>query len=178
MSRGRRSGLIHMSLNPEPELDTRFSAPGAAPTPWRVTSQMLDQAELYWLTTVRADGRPHVTPLIGVAEDGVMHFTTGLEEQKARNLEHNQNVAIVTGNNAWASGLDVVVEGTAVRLTDRESLQRLAAAINSKYAGEWHFEAGDDLLMTDGHGAALFRIVPAKVLAFAKDPHGQTRYRF
>ena len=26
--------------------------------------------------------------------------------------------------------------------------------------------------------AAVFRIEPAKVLAFAKDPHGQTRYRY
>jgi pyridoxamine 5'-phosphate oxidase-like protein len=168
-----------MSLNPQPELDARFSDPAAEPTPWSVTVQMLDQAELYWLTTVRADGRPHVTPLIGVAEDGVMHFTTGLEEQKARNLEHNRNVALVTGNNAWARGLDVVVEGAAVRLTDRESLRRLADAINAKYGGDWRFDVGDDaLLLTDRHEAALFRIEPAKVLAFAKDPHGQTRYRF
>jgi len=166
-----------MSLNPQPELDARYSDPEATPTPWSVAVQMLDQAELYWLTTVRADGRPHVTPLIGVAEDGVMHFTTGLEEQKARNLEHNRNVALVTGNNAWARGLDVVVEGTAVRLTDRDSLQRLAGAINSKYAGDWQFDVGDDLLLTNGHEAALFRIEPAKVLAFAKEPHGQTRYR-
>ena len=49
---------------------------------------MLEQAELYWLTTVRADGRPHVTPLIGIAEDAAVYFCTGLREQKARNLEH------------------------------------------------------------------------------------------
>jgi hypothetical protein len=168
-----------MSLNPQPELDSRYSDPQATPTPWRATVQVLDGAELYWLTTVRADGRPHVTPLIGVAEDGVLHFTTGLDEQKARNIEQNDKVAMVTGNNDWARGLDVVVEGSAVRLTDRESLQRLADAINVKYGGAWHFEVGDDnLLLTDGHEAALFRVEPSKVLAFAKDPHGQTRYRF
>jgi general stress protein 26 len=167
-----------MTLNPQPELDSRYSDPEATATPWSATVQVLDQAELYWLTTVRADGRPHVTPLIGVAEDGVMHFTTGLDEQKARNLEHNQKVALVTGNNAWARGLDVVVEGTAVRLTDRESLQRVADAINAKYGGDWHFDVGEELVLTDGHEAALFRIEPAKVLAFAKEPHGQTRYRF
>lgn len=45
---------------------------------------MLDRAELYWLTTVRPDGRPHVTPLIGVALDAAAHFCTGLREHKAR----------------------------------------------------------------------------------------------
>jgi general stress protein 26 len=168
-----------MSLNPKPELDTRYSDPEAMATPWSVTTNVLDQAELYWLTTVRADGRPHVTPLIGVAVDGVMHFTTGLDEQKARNLEHNEKVALVTGNNDWARGLDVVVEGSAIRLTDRDSLQQIADAIEAKYGRRWHFDVGDDALMiTDGHEAALFRIEPAKVLAFAKQPHGQTRYRF
>ena len=50
---------------------------------------MLENAELYWLTTVRNDGRPHVTPLIGVMQDGAVHSCTGLGEQKARNLEHS-----------------------------------------------------------------------------------------
>jgi general stress protein 26 len=164
--------------DPVPRLDARFSDSAAEPTPWEEAKDTLARAELYWLTTVRADGRPHVTPLIGLLHGGAIHFTTGLDEQKARNLEHNQKVALVTGNNAWARGLDVVVEGTAVRLTDRESLQRVADAINAKYGGDWHFDVGEELVLTDGHEAALFRIEPAKVLAFAKEPHGQTRYRF
>lgn len=80
----------------------------------------------YWLTTVRGDGRPHVTPLIGVLRDDAVHFCTGLQEQKARNLEHHPRVALATGSNTWAQGLDVVVEGTATRVTDRPTLQRLA----------------------------------------------------
>jgi nitroimidazol reductase NimA-like FMN-containing flavoprotein (pyridoxamine 5'-phosphate oxidase superfamily) len=127
---------------------------------------------------VRADGRPHVTPLIGVAQDGVMHFCTGLEEQKARNMEHGPHVAVTTGNNAWDRGLDVVVEGTAVRVTDRDALQRLADAYEAKYGSAWHFDVGDDMFVTEGHAAAVFRIEPDKVLAFAKEPHAQTRYRF
>ena len=53
---------------------------------------------------MRADGRPHVTPLIGVLHDGAVHFCTGLGEQKARNLEHSNRVALTTGTNTWASG--------------------------------------------------------------------------
>ena len=165
-----------MNSDPKPELDTRFSDPGAAATPWAATVAVLDRAELYWLTTVRPDGRPHVTPLVAVADGGAVHFCTGLEEQKARNLEHNRHVAITTGNNTWAAGLDVVVEGTAVRLTDRDTLQRVADAYEAKYGSAWHWDVGDGMLTGVGEAAA-FRIEPAKVLAFAKDPHGQTRYR-
>jgi nitroimidazol reductase NimA-like FMN-containing flavoprotein (pyridoxamine 5'-phosphate oxidase superfamily) len=161
------------------KIDRRFSDPSAEPTPWAETVDVLERAELYWLTTVRADGRPHVAPLIGVVEDGVVHFCTGLDEQKARNLEHNDRVAITTGNNAWARGLDVVVEGTAVRLTDDESLRRLAEAWEAKYGAVWHFDVADGMFRhSDGGRAAVFRIEPTKVLAFAKDPHGQTTYRF
>jgi general stress protein 26 len=167
-----------MQSAPSAEIDPRFSDPKAGPTPWPDAAEVLEGAELYWLTTVRADGRPHVTPLIGVTDEGVVHFCTGLREQKARNLEHRSHVALTTGNNTWAQGLDVVVEGTAVRVTDDDALQRLAGAYEEKYGSEWHFEVGDGLFRAGDQEAAVFRIDPAKVLAFAKDPHGQTRYRF
>jgi nitroimidazol reductase NimA-like FMN-containing flavoprotein (pyridoxamine 5'-phosphate oxidase superfamily) len=167
-----------MQSEPSAHFDSRFSAPDAGPTPWADAVRVLEEAELYWLTTVRADGRPHVTPLIGLYHDGAMHFTTGLDEQKARNLEHSARVALTTGNNTWKQGLDVVVEGTAVRVTDRDTLQRLADGIESKYAGEWRFDVADDMFShPDGGTAAVFRIEPGKAMAFAKDPHGQTTYR-
>jgi general stress protein 26 len=167
-----------MTPDPSAQLDSRFSDPAAGATPWSDAAAVLERAELYWLTTVRADGRPHVTPLIGVAEDGVVHFCTGLGEQKARNLEGSRHVALTTGNNTWAQGLDVVVEGTAVRVTDRDALQRLADAYEAKYGSVWHFDVGDGVFLSGEDAAAVFRIEPAKVLAFAKEPHGQTTYRF
>jgi general stress protein 26 len=160
------------------KLDTRFSDPEAQPTPWSETEQALERAELYWITTVRADGRPHVTPLIGIFYDGAMHFCTGLQEQKARNLEDAQQVALTTGTNTWDKGLDVVVEGTAVRVTDNDKLQRLADAYEAKYGNVWHFDVVDGGFGSQNDVAGVFRIEPAKVLAFAKEPHGQTSYRF
>lgn len=129
-------------------------------------------------STVRADGRPHVTPLIGVVQDSAVHFCTGLQEQKTRNLEHNPQVALTTGSNTWAQGLDVVVEGSATRVTDRLVLQQLADAYEGKYGSDWHFEVGDGVFGSGGDAAAVFRIEPAKVIAFAKEPHGQTTYRW
>jgi general stress protein 26 len=166
-----------MKPNPTADIDRRFSNPGVDATPWSEALDVLEQAELYWLTTVRTDGRPHVTPLIGVVEDAAVHFCTGLREQKARNLERNSQVALTTGNNSWAQGLDVVIEGAAIRITDGEALQRLADAYEAKYGSEWHFDVADGMFVAGENAAAVFRIEPAKVLAFAKEPHAQTTYR-
>ena len=42
------------------ELDTDFSSPGATATPWAEARKNLEDAEIFWLSTVRPDGRPHV----------------------------------------------------------------------------------------------------------------------
>jgi Pyridoxamine 5'-phosphate oxidase len=167
-----------MMTDPSAEIDSRFSDPEAGPTPWSDAARVLEHAELYWLTTVRTDGRPHVTPVIGVSQDGAMHFCTGLREQKARNLEQRRHVVLTTGNNTWAEGLDVVVEGTATRVADLDELQRLADAYEAKYGSAWHFDVGDGVFGRGEDAAAVFRVEPAKVLAFAKQPHAQTTYRF
>jgi general stress protein 26 len=168
-----------MPTDPITQFDSRFSDPAADPTPWTEAARLLERAELYWLTTVRADGRPHVTPLVGVVHDGEAYFCTGLDEQKARNLEHNPRVALTTGNNTWAAGVDVVVEGSVDRVRGRDALQRLADAWESKYGSVWHYDVGDDVFLHEhGAEAAVFRIAAAKVMAFGKDPHGQTTFRF
>jgi general stress protein 26 len=161
------------------KIDPRFSDSAAAPTPWEDVERALEQAELCWITTVRADGRPHVTPLVAVFHDGAVHFCTGQREQKYRNLEHSTRVALTTGTNTWAAGLDVVVEGTAVQVTDNAELQRIADAYEAKYGAVWHFDVGDGVFLSEGGGdAGVFRVEAVKVLAFAKAPHGQTTYRF
>jgi general stress protein 26 len=167
-----------MRHQPKNRLDRRFSDPSAEPTPWSEVVDVLERAELYWLTTVRADGQPHVTPLIGVWQDDAVHFCTGLREQKARNLEWNQQVALTTGANFWAQGIDVVVEGAAGQLTDRITLQRLADGYEAKYGPEWHFDVGEGVFGSGDDAAAVFRIEATKVLAFAKQPHGQTSFTF
>jgi hypothetical protein len=93
-------------------------------------------------------------------------------------LMNTRQVALTTGNKTWDQGLDVVVEGTAVRVADRDALQRLADAYEAKYGSDWHFDVGDGVFGTGEDAAAAFRIEPIKVLAFAKDPHAQTTYRF
>ncbi|WP_171906795.1 pyridoxamine 5'-phosphate oxidase family protein [Jiangella alba] len=165
---------------PATSLDARFSAPGAAPASWDDTVRVIEAAELFWITTVRAGGRPHVTPLVAVWLDGALHFCTGAAEQKAVNLRANPQVTLITGRNDWDRGLDVVVEGDAVRVTDDATLHRLAAAWRAKWDGSWRFEVRDGAFHHDDGGEALvFAVAPVKVLAFGKgDTFSHTRHRF
>lgn len=165
-------------MEPVSELHPQFSAPGAAATPWAVARRVLEQAELFWISTVRADGRPHVTPLPAVWQDEALHFCTGGAEQKAVNLSTNAHCILTTGSNAWNTGLDLVVEGDAVRITDDVRLQRLADAWKSKYGGDWLFDVRDGAFHGQGGEALVFEVAPMKVLAFAKGDFAQTRYRF
>jgi hypothetical protein len=80
---------------PRTELDTRFSEPAARPTSWEDTLEAIE------------------------------HFSTGRDEQKARNLAGNPHVALTTGANDWQSDLDVVVEGVAARVTSQDGLRRI-----------------------------------------------------
>lgn len=163
---------------PTPTVDERYGDKGEPATPWETVRAALDGAELYWLTTVRPNGQPHVTPLIGLWQGGAMHFATGPEEQKARNIIGNPRVAVTTGANAWAAGLDVVVEGTATRVTDTAELQAIADAIQAKYGDVWTFTVTGDVFDGADHPAHVFRVEPDKVLAFGKDPHTQTTFHF
>jgi nitroimidazol reductase NimA-like FMN-containing flavoprotein (pyridoxamine 5'-phosphate oxidase superfamily) len=128
---------------PRTELDARFSGPNAQPTSWEETLAAIENAELFWISTVRRDGRPHVTPLVAVWLDDALHFSTGSGEQKALNLAADPYVALTTGVNDWRNGLDVVVEGKAVRVTDDEQLHRLAAAWTTRWDGRWRYEVGE-----------------------------------
>lgn len=65
-----------------PVIDTRYSDPNALETPWPDVERVLDEAELFWISSVRATGTPHVTPLPAVWRDSALHFSTGAEEQK------------------------------------------------------------------------------------------------
>lgn len=168
-----------MIVEPVTELDLRYSDASAAPTSWEAAQDRLAAAEVYWLSTVRPDGRPHVTPLIAVWLDGALHFCTGPGERKARNLGHNPNVVLTTGQNALWEGLDVVVEGEARRVLDEDRLRRIAAAYESKYGSDWHFEVRDGMFHHDPGHAVVYEVAPSTVFGFGKGgTYSQTRYRF
>jgi PPOX class probable F420-dependent enzyme len=166
---------------PATNLSREFSHRDATVTGWDETRKALEEAELFWISTVRADGRPHVTPVVAAWADGAIWFSTGAGEQKFANLRANPCVVLTTGCNRWDGGLDVVVEGRAVLVTDDATLNRVAAAFAEKWDGRWQYTARDGAFSgLDGSGRAMvFSVKPAKVFAHAKgDPFGETRHRF
>lgn len=164
---------------PETVLEPKFSSDDATATPWAGAVHALEQAEIYWISTVRPDGRPHVTPMIGLWLDDALYFTTGETERKAKNLERNPRCAITTGCNVLNEGLDVVIEGDAVRASVESKLQQLAGLYKSKY--DWNFSVREGAFWLEGSEAPalVFAVAPKTVFGFGKgEPFSQTRWRF
>ncbi|MEO6703919.1 MAG: pyridoxamine 5'-phosphate oxidase family protein [Jatrophihabitantaceae bacterium] len=160
-------------------LDARFSSPGATAPAWSQVLDVLQRAEIYWITTVDPAGAPHVTPLIGVWQDDALHFCTGATERKALNLAVNPQCALTTGTNAIGHGLDVVVHGEAMRFADDAALNRLAEGYVAKYGEDWRFEVAEGAFGGDGRVAVVFQVRPSAVHSYGKgEPFSQTRWTF
>ena len=167
---------------PVTTLDGQYSDSAAAAVGWDETRRILESAELFWVSTVRPDDRPHVTPVVAVWADGAVCFSTGAEEQKFANLSANPHVVLTTGCNTWDRGIDVVVEGDAVPVADEAALRRMAAAFTTKWNGRWQFDVRDGRFYNRNARdwpSEVFSVTPVKVWAHAKgDPFGSTRHRF
>jgi uncharacterized pyridoxamine 5'-phosphate oxidase family protein len=162
------------------DVDPEFSVSGAAPTAWADALAQLELARAYWISTVRPDGRPHVTTLAAIVLDGTVYFATGPQERKARNLAANPHVAITTGSSAF-EGVDIVLEGEAVAVTDVSTLERLAYAYASKYPGVFGFRVKNDAFTDEGGDKAIgvYAVRATKGFGFRKGRgSSQTRWRF
>jgi nitroimidazol reductase NimA-like FMN-containing flavoprotein (pyridoxamine 5'-phosphate oxidase superfamily) len=166
--------------DPLVELDEPYSSDGATPTSWSVAYADIDKAEVYWVSTVRPDGRPHVTPVAAVAMDGSLYFSTGPDERKARNLARNSRCVVATGCNAFREGLDVIIEGDAVKVSDESKLRPLATAFATKYGGHFGFTVRDGRFHHEQGGVAdVYEVAPAKGFAYGRGKEfSATRYRF
>jgi nitroimidazol reductase NimA-like FMN-containing flavoprotein (pyridoxamine 5'-phosphate oxidase superfamily) len=164
---------------PAAELHQQFSSDGATATPWVEGRERLDKAEVYWLSTVRPDGRPHVTPMVAVWMDGSVYFSTGCTERKAQNLAANSHCIITTGCNVLAKGLDLVIEGDASPVSDKATVERAAEAFAAKYERPFNFKAGDFAAYGEGGDALLFEVRPRRAFGYGRgERYSATRWRF
>ena len=174
---------------PAAELDPRYSsalnprpdAADATPTPWAEAQRQLEEAEIFWVSTVRPDGRLHVTPVIAAWRDGVLYFSTGPKEQKAKNLAHDAHCAVTTGRNSLTEGLDLVVEGRAERVVDPAVVEEVIAAYEAKYGAhitspEGTFHGIGDAFRTGA--AVVFAVAPATAYGFGRDDGAYTHTRW
>jgi hypothetical protein len=158
-----------MAREPTTELHAEFSSPHATAMSWSEARDRLELAEIFWISTVRPEARPHVTPLVAVWLDDALFFVTGENELKAKNLSYNPHVVMTTGCAAFRDGFDIVIEGDAVRVTDDGVLGRVADVYASKY--DWHYEVRDGTFReTHGPDPSAHDVSPARVLVFEVAP--------
>jgi len=154
---------------------------GAKPLPWSRALKQLGSsaAGTYWLATTKPDGRPHVAAVGALWVDGKVYFVSGTRTRKSRNLVANSSCAVSVS----LTGIDVVIEGTAIRVTDRPTLLRLA----KRYADQgWPASVSGDALTAEYSAPSagpppwnLYVVKPSTAFGVASsDPPGATRWRF
>jgi hypothetical protein len=155
---------------------------GSEAIPWSRVEKELDagdRRETYWLATTSSDARPHVAGVGARWSDGKLYFTSGAGTRKSRNLAANPHCALSVG----LPDIDLVVEGTAVKVTDPTTLERVA---RQYAAGGWPAEVRDGALVAPysapSAGPApwdLYEVVPLSATGVATaEPYGATRWRF
>ncbi len=78
----------------------------------------------------------------------------------------------------------MVVEGDAIRITDQDTLERVASVWATKWDGRWKYLVRDGCFYHyDEHDVLpdaifVFKVVPTKVFAFAKGHFSHTRHQF
>lgn len=108
----------------------RFPKDEAGLVAWTHAEERLREARRYWLTTVRADGRPHATPLWGVWVEGALYFDGLPTTTWGRNVGARPEVTLHIEDAADT----VILEGRVEDLTTDAALgQRIAEAWTAKY---------------------------------------------
>lgn len=104
------------------------TAPGTRLS-WQQALEWLEAERLYWIITVRPDGRPHAVPTEGIWLDGVFYFGGSKGTRRERNLDQNAAMVVHTQSAERA----VIVEGFSERETSVDILERLSDINETKY---------------------------------------------
>jgi len=181
------------TIQREPEAERNLDGYGAPLIPWTKVLERLERGvtqipgsggpdrHTYWLATVSPDGRPHVMPLGVNWMDGVLYFSTGAHTRKAKNLAHNPQCTITVA----MQDFDIVVEGTAARVTDPEQVARVARMYQEL---GWPATVSDDgTSLTADYSApsaglppySIYAVTPKTVFALGcTEPYGATSFTF
>jgi hypothetical protein len=134
-----------------------------------------------WLATVNEDGSAHVTAVGAVWLDGTFWFQTGTGTKKSRNVTGDPRCSIAIS----VPDADVVLEGDAERVTDRDALERVTEA--------WAAQGWPAEVDASGTGITapfnaptlgpppwdVYRIKPrSATVTLSAEPGGSTRFNF
>ena len=133
-----------------------------------------------WLATINPDGRPHVTGIGALWVDGTFWFETGDGTRKAKNLARDARCSISVALHEF----DLVVEGTAAKITDPSTVAVMAA----RWAEDWPCRVDDTgrALTADFSAPSagpppwfVYRVAPRAATALETvEPGGATHWEF
>ncbi|GGX68735.1 PPOX class F420-dependent oxidoreductase [Streptomyces fructofermentans] len=116
------------------------------------------------LSTVRADGSPHVAPIWFLLDGDDLVFNTGKDTVKGRNLARDGRVALCVDDDRPPFAF-VVLQGHAQLSEDIDEVRLWAGRIGARYMGE---EREKEFADRNGvPGELLVRVRIGKVLAQA-----------
>jgi PPOX class probable F420-dependent enzyme len=101
---------------------------------------LLDRSRTAILTTVRADGRPHVTPIWFDLDGDTLVFTTGENTVKGRNMRRDPRVSLCIDDEEPPFHF-VVIEGAAELTAEDPDLLYWATRIGARYMGDERADA-------------------------------------
>jgi hypothetical protein len=161
---------------------TNLDIYGSAPLPWSRPEKQLEATagtNLTHLATVRPDGRPHVAGVGALWVDGRFYFTSGPGTRKSRNLAGKGDCVI----SVKLPDIDLVVEGIATKVTDEQTLRRLAQLYDAQ---GWPATVKDGSLTAPFSAPSagpppwdLYEFRPTTAFGVATaEPYGAMRWRF
>jgi hypothetical protein len=160
---------------------TNLDIYGHAPIPWSRAERQLEGAGdptlRHYLATVRPDGTPHVAGIGALWLDRRFYFVSGPGTRKSKNIAERPECVI----SATLPDLDLVVEGTARRVTDTPTLQRIA----ERYVAQGWPAAVDGDAFTAPYSAPsagpppwhVYEFTPRRAFGVASaEPYGAMRW--
>ena len=168
----------------QPSEVTNLDRYGNPALPWSRAQDLLASGPKgpdvgFFLGTVRPDGRPHAAGIGAVWHDGDLYFTSGPGTRKSRNLAADPACTI----SVRLPGMDLTFEGTAIRVTEPATLERLAGLYRDI---GWPAEVTGDAFTAPYSAPSagpppwhLYRFTFRTVTGLSTtEPNGATRWRF
>jgi Pyridoxamine 5'-phosphate oxidase len=163
---------------------TNLDIYGHEALPWSRPNDALEGLPLtanttWFLGTVGTDRQPHAAGVGALWDAGDIYFTSGPGTRKSKHLAANPACSI----SVRLPGIDLVFEGSAARVTDKPTLERIASRFRE---GGWEPTVeGDGFTAPYSAPSAgpppwhLYRFTIDRVFGVAgEEPHGATRWRF
>ena len=125
---------------------------------WRWAEERLEASRNYWIVTSGEDGEPAAAPVWGVWAGGTVYFGTSPGSRKGRNLARDPRVLV-----HLESGDEVVI------LQGKAEVEEVDESVLDAYEAKYGYRPP---------GTKLFRLRPARALAWVEADYPKTATRF